>query len=226
MDPATFTSLQPRLTLAREAAVGAPSAVQAELIELTEIARPDPAPPRVVPSDASRPTHGPTRSPASPAEAATLEAEIDRAAGPDHVARLAAYLARAYAPAAALFLVHRGMIAGSCSEGLAGRAEGLLVPASAPSLFADVIVSGQPFRGAPPEGGLDGRIFRALGRQHVEEAVLLPIAIGDRIVNLLYADNGLEEIGDASVAALGAVCQRVSRAYERLILARKRAARD
>jgi hypothetical protein len=42
-------------------------------------------------------------------------------------------------------------------------------------------------------------------------------------VNLLYADNGPEALGDASAAALHAVCARVAAAYERLIRERKRA---
>jgi len=41
------------------------------------------------------------------------------------------------------------------------------------------------------------------------------------VVNLLYADNGSEPLGDESCAALAALCQRVAGSYERIILERK-----
>jgi hypothetical protein len=167
------------------------------------------------------PSARPPRPPSSPAAAAALEAEIDGCASREHVARLAVHLARAYSPAAALFLVHRGMIERICSEGSAAGGDAVLFPADASSLFAEVIETGEPFRGAPPQNGFEDRLLRALGRQHVQEVAVLPVAIRGRVVNLLYADNGPEALGDASVAALAAVCSRVSRAYERLILERK-----
>jgi hypothetical protein len=107
------------------------------------------------------------------------------------------------------------------SQGPGVGGEEILFPADAPSLFAEVVASGEPFRGAPPQRDLDGRLLRALGRRHVREMVVLPIPVGGRVVSLLYADNGPEALGDASLAALAAVCTRLSRAYERLILERK-----
>jgi hypothetical protein len=161
------------------------------------------------------------RPPVSAAAAAALEVEIDGSSSREHVARLAVHLARAYSPAAALFLVHRGMIERIRGEGSHNRGGALLFPADASSLFAEVVANGEPYRGAPPEGGFEDRILRALGRQHVQEIALLPVAIRGRVVNVLYADNGPEALGDASFAALAVVCARVSRAYERLILERK-----
>ena len=161
------------------------------------------------------------RPPTSPVAAAALEAEIDGCSSREHVARLAVHLARAYSPAAALFLVHRGMIERIRGEGSPSRGGALLFPADASSLFAEVVASGEPYRGAPPEGGFEDRILRVLGRQHVQEIALFPVAIRGRVVNLLYADNGAEALGDASFAALAAVCARLSRAYGRLVLKRK-----
>jgi hypothetical protein len=115
------------------------------------------------------------------------------------------------------------MIERICSEGSPIRGGALLFPADVSSLFAEVVASGEPYRGAPPEGGFEDRILRVLGRQHVQEIAVFPVAIRRRVVNLLYADNGAEALGDASFAALAAVCARLSRAYERLILERKQA---
>ncbi|HXK21750.1 MAG TPA: hypothetical protein VMS55_03635 [Myxococcota bacterium] len=157
----------------------------------------------------------------SPGASAALEAEIDRSHSREAVARLAVYLARSYASAAALLLVRRDMIEGLCGEGLAGRPDAVLFPAGAASVFGEVAGSGRPFRGAPPAQGLDARVLRALGREHVQEIAVLPVRVAGRTVNLLYADNGPESLGDASAAALGAICARVGDAYERLIRERK-----
>jgi len=67
--------------------------------------------------------------------------------------------------------------------------------------------------------------MRAFGREHVQEIAVLPVTLRDRVVSLLYADNGPEALGDASAAALTSVCGRVAAAYERLIHERKRGAR-
>ena len=63
---------------------------------------------------------------------------------------------------------------------------------------------------------------RRQGRESAQEIAVLPVLIQDRVVGLLYADNGAEALADASIAALQAVCTRLAKAYERLILARKR----
>jgi hypothetical protein len=160
------------------------------------------------------------RSP-SPAAAAALEAEIDRTGSRGAVARLALYLARGYASASALLLVHRGMVQGLSADGLLGRPDAILFPADGSSVFGEVAASGCPFRGAPRMHGIDSRILRAFGREHVQEIAVLPVALHGRVVNLLYADNGPEALGDASVAALTSVCARVAAAYQRLIRAQK-----
>jgi hypothetical protein len=160
----------------------------------------------------------------SPAAAAALEAEIDRCDSRDAVARLAVYLARGYASASALLLVRQGLVEGLYADGILGRADTILFPADGTSVFGEVAASGVPFRGAPRALGLDARILRAFGREHVQEVAILPVVLRGRVVNLLYADNGPEALGDASIAALSSVCARVASAYERLIHQRKRSA--
>jgi len=152
---------------------------------------------------------------------ALLEAEIDAAASRAEATRLAVRLAREYCEAAALFLVHRGIVQGIASEGCSGRVETALFPKAMPSVFSGVIASRAPFRGAPPDRTLERRVLRALGREQVRQIAVLPGVVGDRVLTLLYADNGAELLGDAAVAALGAVATRLASAYERLIQARK-----
>jgi len=99
--------------------------------------------------------------------------------------------------------------------------DGILLPADLDSIFARPVNARVPFRGRPPAEGIDGRILAALARRDVSDAIVLPIVMRDRVVNLLYADNGGEALGETSVAALEALCGCVARAYERLILERK-----
>jgi hypothetical protein len=162
------------------------------------------------------------RPSSSPEAAALLEFELAQCRTPEAVAALGVHLAGNYASAVALLLVHRGMIQGLRSRGMGAREPALLFPADSASLFAEVVASGRPFRGLPQRRGpLDARILRVLGRQHVRELAVLPVSLRGRVVNLFYADNGSEPLGDASFAALGAVCARLASAYERLILTRK-----
>ncbi len=194
-------------------------------ISLREVVRKPPrrpsAPISTRRSSLEQPSASAPCAPSSPAAAAALEAEIDGCTSREHVARLALHLAHAYSPAAALFQVHRGTIERVCAHGRATRSDALQFPADASSLFASVIEDGQPFRGAPPRTGIEDRILRALDRRHVQEVALLPIEIRGRVVSLLLVDNGPEALGETSLAALTAVCARVSGAYERLILERK-----
>jgi hypothetical protein len=155
---------------------------------------------------------------------ALLEAEIDGGTSRAEVTRLAAGLAGAYCEAAVIFLVHRGVVQGIAAEGCTGRPETAAFPRAMPSVFAAVAESGEGFRGAPPDRILERRVLRALGREDVREIAVLPVPVRGRMVALLYADNGRDLLGDAALAALAAVAWRLSRAYERLILARKGAA--
>jgi hypothetical protein len=225
MDAETFAAFYGNHLAAPPSAMGA-HRVARELSEPVPPARSSPLPhfeaaPAAPPGrKAPRPAlPGP---PASPAAAAALEAEIDGCSSREHVARLAVHLARAYSPAAVLFQVHRGVVERVCGEGTSDGE--LLFPTDASRLFAEVVSSGESYRGAPPESGFENRILRVLGRRHVEEIALLPVTIRGRVVNLLYADNGPEALGEASLAALSSVCARMARAYERLILERKREA--
>jgi hypothetical protein len=96
-----------------------------------------------------------------------------------------------------------------------------LIPIDAESVLADTAASGRPFRGAPCRSETDARFFEFLGRRDVREAVVLPVKIRDRVVNLLYADNGGAPLPETALAALEALCARIARAYETLILERK-----
>ena len=90
------------------------------------------------------------------------------------------------------------------------------------SVLATAAREGEPFRGVPGATSIDKDLFAALGRDGVRDAVILPVRIRDRVLNLLYADNGSHPLGESSVAALAAVSDCIARAYASLILLRKR----
>jgi hypothetical protein len=154
---------------------------------------------------------------------AALEAELEAARDRDTVGRIALRIARFHASAVALFVVRGGMVSGfrGDGEGMNESLDGILIPAEVDTIFSRPATARATFRGPPPEGGIDARVLGALSRKGVREALVHPIAIRDRVINLLYADNGSEPLAETSVAALAALCDCVARAYERLILERK-----
>jgi hypothetical protein len=226
IDDATFTDMQATFEGAqREADGGAPAPAEPDEVEellLEEITgeRRSGGERRA----ASGQDDSDSAPPGSPAEVVALEAEIQAAADRDDVVRLALRLARAHARVAALLVVHQGMIVGlrAQGEGTQDRIEGIVIPADAESVFAAPVSRGKAHRGEPPSRGIDVRLLRALGRSEARDLVVIPISIRDRVVNLLYADNGNDFLGETSVAALCALARCMARAYERLILERKK----
>jgi hypothetical protein len=101
--------------------------------------------------------------------------------------------------------------------------EAVLVPIDADSVLARAAASNQPYRGAPPETAIDARVLRALGRAGTREIAVLPISLRGRVVNVLYVDAGANPIAETALGALHALTLCIARAYERLILARKKA---
>jgi hypothetical protein len=208
IDESSFAELHQRFDAVREQAHGGPPAGDGAELVLDE----------VLSDDAEPDAPGPRR------DAHALEEALTRAPDRDAAARVATALARRHVRAAALFVVHRGMLMGlaAAGEGVEPHIEGILVPADAESVFARVVASGEPFRGAPPAAGLDLRVLRGLGRSEVREIAVLPIAIRGRVVNVLYADDGPRPLAETSLGALRALAACLARAYEHLILQRKK----
>jgi hypothetical protein len=160
---------------------------------------------------------------AGAASAATLEAGLEQARDRDAVVSHALALALGHARAVALFAV-QGTVQGIAAAGEIERRDlrDVLVAPETGSLLAAAIERGAPARGAPESEGIDARLARLLRRVEPAELAFFPIRIGDRVVNLLYADNGPEPLGETSCDALAALCQRVAQSYERVILEKKR----
>jgi hypothetical protein len=91
---------------------------------------------------------------------------------------------------------------------LAGRSRRRCLPTAA---------RGEVFHGRPAREGIDAIVARLVGGGEAREAAIVPIAIRGRIVQLLYVDNGPEPLSPSSLAALGALCDEVAAAYDRLV---------
>ena len=124
--------------------------------------------------------------------------------------------------AAGLFVVHKGMIRGFRARGsiIDERIGGVLLPGDSRSVVGRA-ASGEGYRGSPPMEGIDEALFDALGRRNACEMAVLPIQIGNRVLNVLYVDNGPDPLGETAMAALRSLCECVARAYARLIQARR-----
>jgi hypothetical protein len=154
---------------------------------------------------------------------ASLESGLAQARDRNAVVSHTLALASSHARAVALFAV-RGT-----AQGLAGAGEieardlrNVLVAPEAGSLLASALESGAPVRGAPRLSGIDARLARLLRGMVPAELTFFPIRIGDRVVNVLYADGGPAPLGEGAFAALAALCERAGGSYERIILERKR----
>jgi len=156
---------------------------------------------------------------------AGLEAELASAADRDGVGALALRIARRFADAAALFVTRGEIVSGFRGDGerIPEDISGILLTAGFGSSLTAPVSSRVAFRGPAPEEGVDAKILRSLGRGDVKEVAVFPILIRGQVVNLLYTDNGPDVCGATSLAALAALANLVSAAYERLILERKSA---
>ena len=94
-----------------------------------------------------------------------------------------------------------------------GNAESILKPAA----------GGVVFHGPAPSKGLNDRLLAALGRAKAPASiVVVPISVKNRVVNLLYADNGADPVPPEMASWLVLLARDVGNAYERIILSKKK----
>jgi len=154
---------------------------------------------------------------------AALEVALVLASDRDAVSEIALRIARRFTEAAAIFIVRGGIVSGFRGDGEAISEEitGILLPTESDCAITAPATTKVPFRGRPPEGGLDTTLLKNLQRGEAREVTVFPILIRDQVVNLLYTDSGQNPLGETGFAALGALATLIARAYERLILERK-----
>jgi hypothetical protein len=156
---------------------------------------------------------------------AALEVELVLAHDRDAVSEIALRIARRYTEAAAIFIVRGGIISGFRGDGVAisEQISGILLPTESDCAITAPATTRTPFRGRPPESGLNTTLLASLQRTDAREVTVFPVLIRDQVVNLLYTDSGQNPLGETGFAALDALANLITRAYERLILERKAA---
>jgi len=183
-------------------------------------------------TDASAPIAYP--APASEQEAAELRVYLATASDREEVAGVALRLARSKFAMAALFIVKgpadparaaETMILGWKGAGAAldyTSIEPVMVPGNAESILKPAS-GGVVFHGPAPSKGLNDRLLAALGRSKAPVSiVVVPISVKNRVVNLLYADNGADPVAPELASWLVLLARDVGSAYERIILSKKK----
>jgi type II secretion system (T2SS) protein E len=120
----------------------------------------------------------------------------------------------------AFFVMKKSILIGHDARGAdldPGTVRKLVINVEAPSLFRDVIASRLPYRGPLPETPANRAFAHALGGVS-SEVLLMPIAVRDRIIAVLFGDGAAQPLPDA---ALHATVREAGLAYERLILESK-----
>jgi hypothetical protein len=121
---------------------------------------------------------------------------------------------------AAFFVMKKSILAGHDARGPdvdRASVRRLVIPVDAPSLFRDVVASRLPYRGPLPETPANRAFAQELGGI-AGDVLLMPIAVRDRVIAVLYGDGAFQPLPDA---ALHATMREAGLAYERLIIEAK-----
>jgi hypothetical protein len=145
-------------------------------------------------------------------------AQLRAARGRDEIATaLLDYVAQ-MAGRVILFVVKKSLLVGNDARGEEPTLiKQLAINLDGPSLFRDVVASRLPYRGPLPETPANRGFAQAIGGVS-SEILLMPVAIRDRIIAVLFADGASQPMPDA---ALHATTREAGLAYERLILESK-----
>lgn len=123
-----------------------------------------------------------------------------------------------------VFLVRDGMAIGWRGRGSgidSSIVELLMLPLNAPSMFQGVADTREPWAGPVSDTVLHKHLFRALRRELPAAAMVVPVVMRERVVNLVYGErhDGFAEAFVPQFVALGA---QVAAAYERIVREQRR----
>lgn len=138
--------------------------------------------------------------------------------------------ARDFFEYASLFAVTRDAVAGHDALGATDeereRVRAFAVWASDPGIFKTVIETRSPYLGpVSPEIPGNEPILTALGRGSPRTALVHPVLLRDRVVCVVYADNGEAPVSARRLGDLAVLLAAIGPAFERIIRDRKKTRR-
>jgi hypothetical protein len=102
------------------------------------------------------------------------------------------------------------------------RIETLLIPLGISSMFNTEALGDELFAGPAPPSAIHAHVYKVLRTSAPRQAVVVPIAIRDRRVNLVYGHrNGDRSLSDEELDGLRKLAKAASAAYVRLIALQK-----
>jgi hypothetical protein len=176
-------------------------------------AMPPPTAPRRAPLRAAKPRAAPAGlPPARSRSVAALASFLEGATRRSEVLGALQQFVRSRFAHGRVFVVSRRMV----QPADAGRPR---TPLDEPCVLSNVVTGGIPYRGPVPPG--NEALFANWGRAPPAELALVPLAVGGRVVAVLWGDQGAELLGPA-VDELREAAPFAERALARLVARRKR----
>jgi len=145
---------------------------------------------------------------------------LDSAASRDEVVEALLALSHRFFKRVIFFIVREPWVIGwgGIGEGMDHTLAGSFrIPLDKPSVFQTVSRSRTPFIGRLGPDEENQRFARALGKRPNTSAVVIPVAVLGRVVNLIYGDNGASGNARTDLGELFALVQKAPRAYLRII---------
>jgi hypothetical protein len=212
--------------------------MEADEAETAEVA-PAPAPRATTPTPPAMPPPAPPAELAAPPPTAAapselppileLDSAIDRMREASTRADIAAALlgfARTIFDVCALLVVRDDLAFGWKGFGPdldTDRIEAMLVPLEAKSIFRQAVEANDLHAGPAEPSAIHSYLFKVLRTSPPPQAVVAPVSIRERVVNLLYGHKLRDaELPETDLDALKLVARAAATAYARLITAQKK----
>ncbi|MFN7132282.1 MAG: hypothetical protein ACK4N5_09370, partial [Myxococcales bacterium] len=161
----------------------------------------------------------------SPPGMLLVEEVLARATDREKIAEALTWFAEGRFSTFLLFVVRGGLAGGWAGIGPGidrARLDKLLVPLDQPSILTAAVDARDTVLRQLPETALDRRFLAHLGLHPRSSAVAFPIFARDRLVNIAFGTRGSWPMRDNTADEVRRVATSVSKAYDRLILLRKR----
>lgn len=158
----------------------------------------------------------------------SLRQALEQARERDEIARLLVGFALTFMPRVVLFVVRRELLVGWLGAGHdmnTAQVKGIMVPLNAPSVFKTVYDTQTDYFGSLPRTTINDVFIAALGPVRPSRVLLIPVSVHHKPVAILYGDCGSRSGFDHDLSPLHLAMYDVARAFEKLILEKKKSGR-